>query len=82
MEVAAPYTAEPNALQTEGIGRAEDGSDIVLAAHIVEYHDQWHFLGVVEGLGREAIHLWYSGFLHMFYLYSGSARVAQGLLNH
>ena len=61
---AAAYAAEPYALQAKSISSTEDSPYIVLAADIVKYHNEGHFLRFMERLGREAVHLLYSRFLH------------------
>jgi hypothetical protein len=51
-------------LQAKGISSTEDSPYIVLAADIVKYHNEGYFLRLMERLGREAVHLLYSRFLH------------------
>ena len=64
---AAAYTAEPYALQAKSIGGTEGSPYIVLAADIVKYHNEGHFLRFMECLWREAVHLLYSRFLHTLF---------------
>ena len=52
--------AQIDPLDKKGIGGTKNSPDIVLAADIVQHCHQRQFLGLVEGLRSEAVHLLYA----------------------
>ena len=51
------YAAQHNALHAESIARAEHGTYIMQATHIVKYHNQGHLLGLGKRIAVNAPHL-------------------------
>ena len=47
--------AQIDALHTESIRRTENRTDVVQAAHVVKYHNQRQFVGLLELFGTDAV---------------------------
>ena len=63
-------TAEAYLGNTEGVGCAKYGADIVLAAHIVEDYHKGEFLGLFELLNADTVEFGHGEFFHnLLYIY-------------
>ncbi len=56
--------AQADAFHTERVRRAEHRTDIVQAAHVIEYDHQRHLLGLFELVHRQTVHLGYLQLSH------------------